>query len=566
MRFKDVYFRPLAATAIAGLLAGCGGSGSPFAPQAGALQVPGGTQISWQDLGRAGDATRVNVAIVLKYRNEDQLDALVDAQGDSSSSQYHHFLTSGQFAQKYAPTQADYESTMATLRAAGFTIDHTFANRTVIDASAPATAAERLFATEIHLARRNDGNVRYINVRPETIPASLPAVLVVVGLDNVHTLRPNYVFKPGAHRVPYAMRNAAKKPLFGPDGGYGPQVYRISYAFPKGMNGKGRASAVVGDADFLDSDLAGYLNFFKVKRTGPATVRVLVDGGPPKGISQDSVEATLDVETIVSIDPATALYVYEAPTEPDLRYFVDMYNQAVTDNKADTVNTSYSECETAFIPSFPKAAEAVFKQGAALGITFHGSTGDSGTFTYGCSSSISLGTPSDTPHNIAVGGTIEQVNPTTGQETSEVGWNDGSGATGGGISVVFKTPTYQKNVPNVIPGHRNTPDIAFDASPFTGESLFFQGAFQGPIGGTSLSSPIFGAGLTAIDEMHNSRAGFFNPTLYKTWKANGYSKGSTIYLRDITSGSIGPYQAKTGYDQMSGIGAMLFGNFGALLH
>ena len=46
---------------------------------------------------------------------------------------------------------------------------------------------------------------------------------------------------------------------------------------------------------------------------------------------------------------------------------------------------------------------------------------------------------------------------------------------------------------------RNLPDLAFDASPYTGESLYYDGRFQGPIGGTSLSSPIFAAGLTVID-------------------------------------------------------------------
>jgi hypothetical protein len=42
-------------------------------------------------------------------------------------------------------------------------------------------------------------------------------------------------------------------------------------------------------------------------------------------------------------------------------------------------------------------------------------------------------------------------------------------------------------------------------------------------------------------------------------------KGKTVYLRDIVSGEISPYKAGPGYDQMSGIGAMLFGNFSGIL-
>jgi subtilase family serine protease len=577
MRFHSSYCRALGAATIAALLAACsgGGGGSSFAPNGGASAPGMGSSsksmdaVPWTDLGPATAATQVNLAVVLKYHNDDQLDALVEGQGDATSPSFHHFLTPNEFAQKFGPTAADYSNTISALRGAGFTIGHTFPNRTVVDVSGPAPLAAQYFATNIHLVRRGDGSVRYTNVRPETIPAALAGtVLTVVGLDSAHTLRPQYVFKPGAHRQKAPVRGFSKTaaaPLFGPDGGYGPQVFRTAYDLPKASNGKGRASAVVGDADFLDSDLAGYLSFFQVVRKGPATKRVLVDGGPPPGLTGDSVETTLDVETIVSIAPGTALYVYEVPGAPDLRYFTDMYEQIVTDNKVDTVNTSYSECETAFVPTFPTAAEAIEKQGSAMGITFHSSTGDNGTTTYGCNTGVTVGTPADTPHNVAIGGTIMDVNHTTGQETSEVGWNDQSGATGGGISSIFKLPTWQRQVANIIKGHRNIPDISFDASPFTGESLYYDGGFQGPIGGTSLASPIFGAGLTIVDQMHHSRAGFFNKPLYKQWKLNGYGSGSNLYFRDITSGAIGPYQAKTGYDQMTGIGAMLFGNFSKLL-
>ncbi|MBD5654614.1 MAG: S8/S53 family peptidase [Candidatus Eremiobacteraeota bacterium] len=528
-----------------------------------ALSIPA----PWRDLGRAAPSTRVDVAVTLNYHNRAELDRLVESQGDETSPLYHQFLTPAQFAAYFAPTPAEYAYTISQLQRAGFTITHTFANRTVVDAAAPAVSAERFFSTELHSVRREDGSVRYMNVHPETIPASLSRlVLGVVGLDNAHSMHPQYRRLPAGARpaAPIAAISPNAAPLFGPDSGYGPLVYRTSYGFPAGMDGTGRATAVVGDADFLDTDLAGYLKYFDVARTGPATTRVLVDGGPPKGISGDSVETTLDVETIVSIAPGTALYVYEAPGSDDLRYFVDMYNQAVTDDKVDTVNTSYSECETAFIPSFPKAADAVEEQGGSEGITFHASTGDYGTETYGCNG-VTVGSPTDTPHNVAIGGTIEDVNHTTGQETSEVGWNDNSGATGGGVSTVFPIPQYQLAVKTIIKGGRNIPDVAFDASPYTGESLYYEGRFQGPIGGTSLSSPIFGAGLTIVDQMRNRRAGFFNLALYRTWQANGYAKGKTVYFRDITSGSIPPYKAGPGYDQMSGIGAMLFGNFGALL-
>jgi subtilase family serine protease len=517
-----------------------------------------------QDLGRATAATQVNVAVVLNYHNEAKLDQLIEAQGTPGSGSFHHFLTPQQFASRFGPTEADYQATMSQLRDAGFTITHTFTNRTTVDASAPAPVAERLFSTEIDNVRRPDGLMAYRNVTPETIPASLArTVYAVVGLDSATSMRPQYVFAPGHHVVPSVRRRrATSPPLFGPDNGYGPQIFRMAYKFPKKLTGQNQGTAFIGNADFLDSDVSGYLAYFDVTRTGPPTTRVDVDGGPGSGLNEDSVEATLDIETLVSIDPGTAIYAYEVPFSATLEYFTDGYTQVVQDDKVETVNTSYSECETAFIPSFPKASNHIFKQGGAEGITFHASSGDDGDHTYGCNGTgPTVGTPTDDPVNISIGGTTMEVDRTNGKETGELGW----GGSGGGVSTVFGLPKYQKNVKNILTTGRNLPDLAFDADPNTGESFYFEGSFQGPIGGTSLDSPIFGAGLTVIDQMTNKHAGYFNPTLYSTWEKDGYGKGKTLYLRDITEGYNGYYRAGTGYDQMTGIGAMIFGTFGKLL-
>jgi pseudomonalisin len=533
---------------------------------ASATTVDVGTLAGVRDLGRATTSTPVHIAVALNYHHAAELEALVDAQGDPSATLYGRFLSPAQFNQYFSPTPAEYGRVIAALRRGGFTITNTFPNRTIVDATAPAPVAGRFFNTEIHRVMTPDVGVRITNVRAGVVPAQIGDLV----LDTVRHMRPTIAFLPkGAARPVRPMVHGAAAPLFGPDGGYGPQVFINSYDLPaiNGMTGTGRASGMIGDADFTDSDLSTYLSYFQVTRTGPATTRVLVDGGPPPGNGgPDTGEATLDAETLVSLAPGTALYSYEVPSSATLQYFIDGYNKIVSDNKVDTVNTSYSECETAFIPTFPTMAQHVELQGNALGITFHASSGDDGVHTYGCGNTVSVGTPTDTPNNISVGGTRMTVNSQTGFETSEIGWADSSGATGGGVSVVFKkVPKYQRKVMNVIKPGRNLPDVAFDASPFTGESWYVEGGWNGPIGGTSLASPIFGAALTEIDQLRNKRAGFFNRPLYNTWKKHGYMNGSTLYWRDITVGSIPPYGAKTGYDQMTGIGAMDATNFGKLL-
>lgn len=524
-----------------------------------------GTVTGVRDLGRAPASLGVRIAVVLNYHHDAELESLTEAQADPDSPLFHHFLTSAQFNSFFSPTPAEYGRVLASLQRGGFKITHAFPNRTVIDAVAPAPVAARYFNTDIHRVMRADGSRTYTNIRPGVVPAEIGGlVLTVQGLNAVPRMRPAIRFGPNTRRHLQAPAvSPDSPPVFGPDGGYGPLVFIRSYNLPasKGFTGTGHASGVATDADFLDSDLNAFLSYFEINRTGPPTHRVLVDGGPPPGNGPDSIETALDVEQIVSIAPGTALYVYEVTyDEPTNGNFIDIFNQVVTDNIVDTLNSSYGYCETAIAQGYPRALNAVAMQGNALGITFHSSSGDSGSSWAGCEG-VAVATPVDIPHNTGVGGTSLSVD-SNGNETNEIGW-DGSG---GGISVIFKIPSYQRNVPTILAGGRNIPDLSFDADPGTGGAYFYDGSWSGPVGGTSMSSPIFGASLTEMNQVLGHRAGQFNVTLYKTWLKHGYGHHARPFFRDITVGSIPPYSAGPGYDQMTGIGTMQVNNFDTLLH
>jgi subtilase family serine protease len=522
-----------------------------------------GTRTGVRDLGPAPASLAIRVAVVLNYHHDDDLEWLTQAQADPASPYFHRFLTPAQFDAYFAPTADEYARVLASLERGGFRVLNVYPNRTVVDAVAPAPIAERYFRTDIHVVRTADGETTYTNVNPGLVPADIGDVVYhVVGLDAAGRMRPMLVpsLRAGRHLQAPAVSPVAK-PIFGPDGGYGPRVFERSYVFPseQGITGTGRASGVATDADFLDSDLKAFVTYFQIKRSG-TTRRVLVDGGPPKGDGPDSDETTLDVEQIATLAPGTELYVYEVTyDEPTNANFIDIYNQAVSDDKIDTLNTSYGYCETAIHTGYPESVNHVFRQGNALGITFHAASGDGGAYWQGCTQ-IAVSAPVDAPHNTGIGGTTLSVD-SNGGETAEVGWS----GSGGGVSVLFKVPSYQQHVKHVLSSGRNVPDLAFDADPGTGASYYYGGGWDGPIGGTSQASPIFGAALTEIDQTLDSRAGDFNVTLYKTWLAHGYGHGTGAYFRDITQGNNGYYDAGPGYDQMSGIGVMRVEPFAGLL-
>jgi subtilase family serine protease len=516
-----------------------------------ASPLAGAPHPAFRDLGRAGSATAVKLTVVLNYRREAELERFVEQLDNQSVGVAPLPLSVRQFREEYAPSNADYAFTIAALERLGLHPTRVYSNNTVVDVTATVANVERAFSTRIESVRRADGSFGYSAVMPVALPPSLRrTVSGVAGFDNTR-------FKTFNHR---GRRSSAKPgPLQGPDTGLGPIAIEKSYdmALLHGYDGTGQAAGVVIDADYLNSDLAQYLNFFKVKRTGPPTVRVLVDGGPPPGITYDSIETTLDVETIVSLAPGVSLYVYEMP-QIDSASVLDAYNQVNSDDKVGAVNSSFGSCETnTDDPNFPKLADHLALQGKALGIVYAAASGDAGTAE--CSFSQSPGgvtSPASSPNFVAVGGTTLLLR-SDGTRISELGWYD----SGGGKSAIFKKPAYQQNVKQATGTQRILPDVGFDADISSGVSTYIAGAWAGPTGGTSLASPIFTSIVTELTQYRKARIGNAHNLLYNRFRSLSYGpKSVPQYLDAIGSGN-GYWYATKGYDAVTGIGSMDAWNF-----
>jgi kumamolisin len=540
-----------------------------------AASVP---RVAFRDLGVAPGSTPIALAVTLKYHHADELERLIALQTNSGSPYYRHWLTSGQFDATFAPTIAEYARVTASLRHAGFTVTQTFANRTTIDALGTAAAADRYFGTRIDLVTQPGSGKRYANVTPAYLPADVrELVFAVNGLHNLAIVHTDYRrVAPGTASAQALRRYAAPAPgLFGPTSaetllaGYGPLGFVKGYDAPSSHdgadNGMGRSAGIVIDADYADADLAAYLSYFGVKRKGPATKRFSVDGGGThKYFDADSTEATLDAETLVGISPGVSLYMYEIPefstAKNPIVNITDAYTKVVADNKVDTVNSSFGLCESSDATG-SKAWDHIAQQGAALGITFHASSGD--LAAYGCGVGGGVEAPASSPYFLAVGGTT-LLDDSTGAYQGEGGWID----SGGGLSLLFSFPSYQNKVANTISEGRNVPDVAFDANPATGTALYYGGTWNSlynPIGGTSLASPICGALLAQIEQIDGGkRLGLVAAKLYPLATA-GYTRAGKTEFHDIVIGTNGMYYARVGYDMVTGIGSFDAWNLAALI-
>jgi subtilase family serine protease len=165
---------------------------------------------------------------------------------------------------------------------------------------------------------------------------------------------------------------------------------------------------------------------------------------------------------------------------------------------------------------------------------------------------------------------------------------------GGGVSVFSPVPFYQQATDGVQtsqPGQalieedttppetifvfpsdfqgRNVPDIALNADPFTGYTLFYTSdvngfAVQPGWGGTSFVAPQL-AGVTALlTQKVGHRLGLLNPLLYGL-ASRGATHGPGASINTITVGDNWFYSARNGYSPAAGLGTLNVANLAKLL-
>jgi subtilase family serine protease len=261
---------------------------------------------------------------------------------------------------------------------------------------------------------------------------------------------------------------------------------------------------------------------------------------------------------------------------------VDEYTAIFDNNKSQIVSASYAVCEQAADADFPgllASENTLFEQAASQGITVFAASGDTGS--EGCDRSNGNGTELGVPDQASqpfvtgVGGTdLTSISPRT-----EVVWNDGYGAGGGGISDTWAMPSWQTG-PGVINTYssgtpcgassgdcREVPDVSASASGTNPYVVYYDGAWSFN-GGTSAATPLWAALLADIESetyvpppvtdpttTTADREGFLNPTFYAAAAAGSTGFNDiTVGNNDWTGAQGGKYPATLHYDLASGLG------------
>jgi subtilase family serine protease len=617
---------PILGAALPVLAASLWVSGATQAAPA-AKAVLAGSAPSWatsQNFVSATDSsTDVGFRVYLGWKDPAAAAALATAVSDPASSSYGHYLAPAQFRKQFAPDANDVAQVQQWLRAQGFSVQYTPQNGHYISAEGTVAQLQTAFGVAFgnYLVR---GQVVRAPTADVSIPSSLAnAVKAVIGLDEsyqfVETQRrvdtnapPSAGFRnspplsgfwaelPSPYAFPAGFTSVALPSVPWAIKGHTPAQIKGAYGI-SGYDGAGQTVAII-DA-YASPTILQDVNQWSVNRglptMNPSQLMQVVPPGVynrPQNPRQDPQgwygEETLDVEAVHGMAPAAKIVYVGAPNNyQDLDAAM---NHVVDEHLAQIVTNSYGFSTELLPPGYVKPLEDTLIQAAVEGIGVYFSSGDNGDET-ATAGFATVDWPASSPWVTAVGGTSLGVSAAntraieTGWGTSSyrcnssslvctrTGWLYGAG---GGVSVVFAEPAYQRNAGLNLSG-RGVPDVAALADPQTGllvgqTQTFPNGAHYDEyrIGGTSLSSPIF-AGLMALADQRAGHAhGFANPLFYANPSAfydvlsvktavarrnfvNGVdaTNGTADFLRTFDDYSGSPTQhTNAGWDNVTGLG------------
>jgi kumamolisin len=434
--------------------------------------------------------------------------------------------TRAEFAAKHGADAGEMKQVVDFAEANGLAVLETHQARRSVVVRGPVSAISKAFGVAV-----NDYSSPLGRYRSPGGPAHLPAAMAkvveaVIGLHERPVPAKHWVTRRQGPTDP-----AGAAPLT-------PQQVAQLYNFPPG-DGAGQTIGIYematseGAPGYAKEDLARTMEAFGGGLRTPAPIDVSVDGVANSGVSDG--ETGLDITVAGAIAPAAKLAVYftGGTTQNILHALERMIHPGEGDPQPDIISISYGwgpDDESAGSFSNQEYAQLgqLFQDAANLNLTVLVSSGDSGAFV-ASPKQAQTSYPSTEPWVISCGGT--SLGNIHGMSFEEFAWNDGAkgGATGGGVSARFPVPAYQakagvpKRNGTKKPG-RGVPDLAGNASPFSGYPQFINGRAE-PVGGTSAVAPLYAGLLARINANLGRPVGFINPRLYSA--AAGTFRGIT---------------------------------------
>lgn len=156
------------------------------------------------DMGATNNAQKVNVTLVLKLHNQDQLEDYVQQTVTPGSAHYRQFLTTSQFASQYGATDAEIAQVQSFLQKQGLAAGAVLPNHMAIQTSGTLAQFSAAFQAPIHtFVSRENGRSFHRPTQPLVLPSGLANVLLhATGPNNEHQLLSHRISAPSDVRRP----------------------------------------------------------------------------------------------------------------------------------------------------------------------------------------------------------------------------------------------------------------------------------------------------------------------------------------------------------------------------
>jgi subtilase family serine protease len=562
----------------------------------------------------AGAEQVVEFNVYLPLRDRDGAESLLGQLHDPNSASYHQWLTPAQFSERFGPRSATVNAVTDELKAHGLEV--TEAHSHSLHVSGTAGGVRSAFATTLAMGHFASGKQVMTAAAPVRLTPALAAAGAVIA---------DFSGKIRMQQTAWRSNSAEPQNRESPVGGYWFDDLKQAYSFPsfKKLTGKGVTIGILMTGDFNQPDMTAY--FAHELLPSPKISTVNIAGGAPFD-PNGSFETHLDIQQSGGMAPDASIILYNLPDLQDSNILAGL-TTIIEEDVADVVNMSFAGPEAQYTAAYSNGVDMTgilgiyddfFAEGNALGITFVASSGDWGGLDIPAAACFSaspptpicgpmepgIALPSSSPHVTAVGGTNlittfnaknpKDLNSAYVSENADFDALDSDGffgttasgavwGSGGGISLFFKKPTYQKlvsqkNLPKEAKKVRTTPDLSLQMGGCPNGTLYadlhgvcppgrsfvweFIGGFQEGVIGTSASSPAF-AGLVALKiQSTGARLGNENFDIYSLAAAQENGSGNTVFRNQI-EGSNGVYKStvKGGYNLVIGNGTVIGGDF-----
>jgi subtilase family serine protease len=401
------------------------------------------------DRGRVADNLPLDHMLLQLKRppeREQALTQLIDQLHDSTSANFHQWLTPNQFGAQFGPAASDIQQVAGWLQAHGFRVNVNYPSGMVIDFSGTAGQVRTAFHTEIHNLQVN-GVTHIANMSDPQIPAAL--VQAVAGVVSLHDFRPHPMLVP---KLNYTGGNCSK--VFTTCFAVTPPdlatIYNFNPLFNAGFSGQGQTIYLIEATDLYPlnaptTDWNTFRSTFGLSRFTSGSLSEQQPQPPPNYgdqncmnpgvISGDSpAEAILDAEYSSAGAPSAAIVIAAcASSQTTFGGLFALQNLINGSNPPAIISLSQGNCETNIGATFNETTRVAYQQGVAEGTSIFVSAGDAaGPF---CDQTMPVATHgigvnglASTPYNVAVGGTdfSDTYSGTTGTY-----WNLSNTSTGG---------------------------------------------------------------------------------------------------------------------------------------